>query len=255
MRYLIVMMLVTALLSAESEMPDLRFLRGSSVAHLRVFNALPGVDVRLGEGDVVFSGVKIVRVSLIDFNDVGDRLAFPKDGSLYAKLKVLSVINCRVAQDIPGYITGLNDLVQLDLSRNAIGGDLALLTLPKKLRVFKISDNPIKGSVNRHISEAHNLQFLDIGNTNLEIDPLVIAGNMSLNKISFYSDNVKSSQVDWIKELSPRFIVNEFPVKEGNKSERIFYSVIRRDSQSKIDGRPAAEIMEELKKMYSSGGE
>jgi len=249
------MMLVSALLSAESEMPELRFLRGSSVAHLRLLNVQPGVDVRLGEADVIFSGKKIVRVSLIDLKDVKDRHAFPEDESLYANLKILLVINCGVTQDIPGYVTELKNLVQLDLSKNSIAGNLDSLTLPQRLRVIRISDNPIKGSANRLISKMHSLEFLDICNTNLEIDPSLISENMSLNKISFYSDNVKSSHADWIERLGGKFTVNTLAIKEGGRPERIFYSVIRKDSQGKIDGRPATEVMEELKKLYISDRE
>ena len=124
LRYTLVLMLGIALRGAEAELPNLHFLMGSSVAQLRLRHASPGVDVRLGEADVILIDEKIVRVSLIDMLDVDDRQAFPEDGNLYKRIKFLSVINCSVKQRIPDYIADLTELVHLDLSKNGIGGSI-----------------------------------------------------------------------------------------------------------------------------------
>ena len=236
----------------EKEVPDLGFLKGSSTVQLRTNEVPFGVDVRLGDAEVIFSDGKIVRVSLIDKEDVGDRKAFPEDGNRYRRIKMLSMINCRVQQKMPRYLAELKQLVHLDLSRNGILGGIDHLDFPHKLRFIRISDNPLEGSVNRLVEELPSLEFLDIGNTNLRIDPLLIAGNRSLNKISFYSENIQTTQATWETQLRETFSVNKFLMKGAGGAERIFYSVNRKASRNQIDGRPAVEVMEELRKLFMS---
>ena len=255
LRYTLVLMLGIALRGAEAELPNLHFLMGSSVAQLRLRHASPGVDVRLGEADVILIDEKIVRVSLIDMLDVDDRQAFPEDGNLYKRIKFLSVINCSVKQRIPDYIADLTELVHLDLSKNGIGGSIDSLNFPKKLRFLSLSNNAVEGSVNKILVELPHLEFLNIGDTGLDIDPALIAQSKFLNKVTFYTENIKSLQADWENKLQSSFSIHKMAAKRNAGSDRLFYSVIRKETQDKIDARPAEEVMEELRKLYTSDQE
>ncbi len=255
LRCSLVVMLGIALRGVEPELPNFHFLTGSSIAPLRLNHALPGVDVRLGEGDVILIDAKIVRVSLLDLLDVDDRQVFPEDENLYKGIKFLSVINCRVKQRIPEYIANLAELVHLDLSKNGMIGNIDSLSFPKKLRFLSLSNNAVQGSINRMLVELPHLEFLNIGDTELDIDPALIAQSKFLNTVTFYFENIKSPQADWENKLQSSFSIYKMTVKrnaENTGSDRLFYSVIRKETQDKIDGRPTAEVMEELRKLYIS---
>lgn len=232
--------------AGDSVNPDLSFLADDAAHPLKVAEITDVSNVALSDANVVLLGGHLVRVSLYGRSGIPGSKLFPDGPEQYKDIRMLIFVDCNIAQELPAYFGGLQSLTHFEASGNAISANIEMHRSPPMLKVFRVSNTSLTGSVDRFLVSAANLEVFDIINTRMVLTPSIVLRAMpKLRRASFSTGSISGTDGKWEQVIGPDYEVSKWK-GAGPSGDAVV--VTRKSNDVLIEGRPKQEVMDELLK-------